>query len=310
MDVLDFDLSLCKKWDEWINGIQACGLKNRQAKRRDKLNKFAKAADLGKRLISSFFSLVCYDLIYCDIIQSNIIQPHLFIDTTASFGLQFVISTVNQSINLPSCQPTNSKTMDLSTPSPPTTDPTTPPPTPEELLESQMKAWRKAHHEALVLDSRMSIPYGARLPLCTSISFLCGMALGISHGSQAASLRFRAENAHRLPTSPTGWYLYHKSKNYNTGLGGVKEGLRMGGRIAFWTAGLLAIEDMCDRWRGKKDVVNTVVASLSVAGGFSLWSEFIFISFCLFLVLVFVLALVSGVVLVILIVCGGVVISI
>ncbi|KAM0126761.1 hypothetical protein ACHAP3_009130 [Botrytis cinerea] len=164
--------------------------------------------------------------------------------------------------------------MHLSTPSPPTTDPTTPPPTPEELLESQMKAWRKAHHEALVLDSRMSIPYGARLPLCTSISFLCGMALGISHGSQAASLRFRAENAHRLPTSPTGWYLYHKSKNYNTGLGGVKEGLRMGGRIAFWTAGLLAIEDMCDRWRGKKDVVNTVVASLSVAGGFSLWNRF------------------------------------
>ncbi|KAK6612778.1 hypothetical protein H4I96_01991 [Botrytis cinerea] len=102
--------------------------------------------------------------------------------------------------------------MDLSTPSPPTTDPTTPPPTPEELLESQMKAWRKVHHEALVLDSRMSIPYGARLPLCTSISFLCGMALGISHGSQAASLRFRAENAHRLPTSPTGWYLYHKNR--------------------------------------------------------------------------------------------------
>lgn len=105
------------------------------------------------------------------------------------------------------------------------------------------------------------------------------MALGISHGSQAASLRFRAENAHRLPTSPTGWYLYHKSKNYNTGLGGVKEGLRMGGRIAFWTAGLLAIEDMCDRWRGKKDVVNTVVASLSVAGGFSLWSEFCVVLF-------------------------------
>ncbi|RAL60422.1 hypothetical protein DID88_000197 [Monilinia fructigena] len=48
----------------------------------------------------------------------------------------------------------------------------------------------------------------------------------------------------------------------------------MGGRIAFWTAGLLAIEDMCDRVEGRKDVVNTVVASLSVAGGFSLWNRF------------------------------------
>ncbi|CAD6442335.1 e5ddae37-a4fc-4505-94b0-79470eaf478e [Sclerotinia trifoliorum] len=150
-----------------------------------------------------------------------------------------------------------------------------PPPTDEELLlKVQMKAWRKQQHEALKLESRMSIPYGARLPLCTSISFVCGMALGISHGSKTAALRFRAENAHRLPTSPTGWYLYHKSKNYHTGLGGVKEGLKMGTRIAFWTAGLLAIEDMCDRWRGRKDVLNTVVASLSVAGGFSLWNRF------------------------------------
>ncbi|KAI9648190.1 hypothetical protein NHQ30_002822 [Ciborinia camelliae] len=156
--------------------------------------------------------------------------------------------------------------MDPSTPSPPTSD--------EELLASQMAAWRAHQHSTLILDSRMSIPYGARLPLCTTISFLCGMGLGISHGSQAAGLRFRAENAHRLPSSPTGWYLYHKSKNYNTALGGVKEGVRMGGRIAFWTAGLLAVEDLGDRWRGRKDVLNTVVASLSVAGGFSLWNRF------------------------------------
>lgn len=64
----------------------------------------------------------------------------------------------------------------------------------------------------------------------------------------------------------------------------------MGGRIAFWTAGLLAIEDMCDRWRGKKDVVNTVVASLSVAGGFSLWSEFYFY----FILSIFVSGICSG----------------
>lgn len=189
---------------------------------------------------------------------------------------------MNSSIPSPSPSPSLP-----SSPLPSLSPSSSPSPTDEELLEAQMKVWRKHHHEALKLDSRMSIPYGARLPLCTSISFLCGMALGISHGSQTAGLRFRAENAHRLPTSPTGWYLYHKSKNYNTALGGVKEGLKMGGRLAFWTAGLLAIEDMCDRWRGRKDVVNTVVASLSVAGGFSLWSEFIFylislisISFC------------------------------
>jgi len=118
----------------------------------------------------------------------------------------------------------------------------------------------------------MSLPFGMRLPLATTLSFVSGMALGISHGSQTAGLRFRAENAHRLPTTPTGWYLYHKSKNYHMALGGVKEGMKMGAKVSFWTAGFFSIEEMFDRYRGTKDFVNTVIASLSIAGGFSLWS--------------------------------------
>jgi hypothetical protein len=85
-------------------------------------------------------------------------------------------------------------------------------------------------------------------------------------------LRFRAENAHRLPKTSTGWYLYHKSKNYHMALGGVKEGLKMGAKVSLWTAAFFYIEDCWDEIRGKKDFLNTVVASLSVAGGFSLWS--------------------------------------
>lgn len=118
----------------------------------------------------------------------------------------------------------------------------------------------------------MSLPFGMRLPLAATLSFVSGMALGISHGSQTAGLRFRAENAHRLPTTPTGWYLYHKSKNYHMALGGVKEGMKMGAKVSFWTAGFFGIEEMFDRYRGTKDFVNTVIASLSIAGGFSLWS--------------------------------------
>jgi hypothetical protein len=124
----------------------------------------------------------------------------------------------------------------------------------------------------LKIDSRFSQPFGVRLPLATSLSFLVGMGLGLSHGSQVAGLRFRAENAHRLPTSPTGWYLYHKSKNYQMAFGGVKEGFKMGAKVSFWTAGFFYIEDVFDRYRGTKDFINTVIASLSVAGAFSLWS--------------------------------------
>ena len=87
-----------------------------------------------------------------------------------------------------------------------------------------------------------------------------------------AGMRFRAEHAHVFPTTTTGWYFYHKSKNYNAMLGAVKEGFRMGGKVAFWAGSFLAIEEAVDGWRGARDFVSTVIAGLSVAGGFSAWS--------------------------------------
>ncbi|KAJ5037313.1 uncharacterized protein L3040_007489 [Drepanopeziza brunnea f. sp. 'multigermtubi'] len=144
----------------------------------------------------------------------------------------------------------------------------------EEEEKKRRAEWHTEAMGRLKTDSRMSFPFGIRLTLATSISFAAGLVLGISHGSQMAGYRFRAENAHRLPTTPTGWYLYHKSKNYNMALAGVKEGFWMGGKVSIWTAGFFTIEDMLDRYRGTKDFFNTVVASLSVAGGFSLWNRF------------------------------------
>ncbi|KAF4624644.1 hypothetical protein G7Y89_g13526 [Cudoniella acicularis] len=138
-------------------------------------------------------------------------------------------------------------------------------------VEAQ-KAWRAEQFKQRRIDSRLSFPFEMRLPVATSISFLAGMGLGLSHGSQTAGLRFRAEHAHKLPSTSTGWYLYHKSKNYHMAMGGVKEGIKMGARIGFWTAGFFSIEEMFDRYRGTKDFLNTVIASLSVAGVFSVWT--------------------------------------
>jgi hypothetical protein len=142
----------------------------------------------------------------------------------------------------------------------------------EEVEKKARAQWREEQIRQLRIDSRFSLPFGMRLPLATSLSFLVGMGLGVSHGSQVAGFRFRAENAHRLPSTPTGWYLYHKSKNYQMAFGGVKEGMKMGAKVSFWTAGFFSIEEIFDRYRGTKDFLNTVVASLTVAGGFSLWS--------------------------------------
>lgn len=142
----------------------------------------------------------------------------------------------------------------------------------EKRMAEERARWKAEQIRLLRLESRASLPFGMRLPLATTLSCLAGMGLGLNYGSKTAGFRFRAENAHRLPTSSTGWYLYHKSKNYHMALGGVKEGIKLGAKLSFWTAGFFSIEEVFDRYRGTKDFFNTVIASLAVAGGFSVWS--------------------------------------
>ena len=120
--------------------------------------------------------------------------------------------------------------------------------------------------------SRLSIPTFVRIPAASAVSFSIGMGLGLAQGSKMAGLQFRAEHAHKLPTTTTGWYLYHKSKNYHVAYGGIKEGLKMGTRVCVWTTAMFTIENMFDVYRGSMDFVNTVLACVTVAGGFSLWS--------------------------------------
>ncbi|KAK2018483.1 hypothetical protein LZ32DRAFT_328458 [Colletotrichum eremochloae] len=123
-------------------------------------------------------------------------------------------------------------------------------------------------------ESRLSIPTPARIPLAGMVGFGIGSTLGLAHGGRTAQLRFRAEHAHRMPTTTTGWYLYHKSKNYHAMRGGIREGLRMGNKLSFWTLMAFGLESTVDRYRGKTDLLSTVLASLTVAGGFSLWNRF------------------------------------
>ncbi|KOS18190.1 hypothetical protein ESCO_003331 [Escovopsis weberi] len=118
---------------------------------------------------------------------------------------------------------------------------------------------------------RLSIPTTDRLLLGTASSASVGFCLGSVQGGQTAQLRFRAEHAHKMPDTTTGWYLYHKSKNYHTMNGGMREGFRMGAKTGFWSFVALSLESTVDRYRGSSDMFSTIVATLSVAGAFSLW---------------------------------------
>lgn len=146
--------------------------------------------------------------------------------------------------------------------------PTMPEPTDPEAVAAHPD-WRPRDYARL----QMSTP--ARLTLATTGAFAVGMALGGAHGGRAAQLRFRAEHAHRMPTRTTDWYFYHRSKNYHAIYGGLREGLRMGSRLGFWAFAMIWLEHTVDRYRGRADLVSTIIASLSVSGAFSLWSKYL-----------------------------------
>ena len=120
---------------------------------------------------------------------------------------------------------------------------------------------------------RLSLPFGPRLAALSLTSLGVGGTLGLLLGGNRAALVFRAENAHRAPTSARGWYFYHKTKNYRVLQGAVREGARTGARTAAWVAMFVVFEDAIDRVRGRVDALGTVVAGLGSAGVFSVWRE-------------------------------------
>ena len=134
-------------------------------------------------------------------------------------------------------------------------------------------------------NERLSIPLIFRGPLLLAASFTVGFSLGAGHGAQIAGFRYRAENAHRFPTTQTGWFLYHKSKNYHSIIGGVKEGVKLGGVLCGWATLFMCSEEIVDRARarlfakgddepatGQRDAASTVVAAMTTAGVYS-WKK-------------------------------------
>ncbi|KAI9830283.1 MAG: hypothetical protein M1826_004894 [Phylliscum demangeonii] len=119
-------------------------------------------------------------------------------------------------------------------------------------------------------DHRLGLPFTTRLPASAASAALIGLSFGYAHGARSAGLLFRAENAHRLPTTATEWYGYHKFKNYAVLQAGLKEGFLMAGRFGLLVGGFVTAEQAVDRVRGRADAWSTVIASLTVTGLFTL----------------------------------------
>ena len=138
----------------------------------------------------------------------------------------------------------------------------------------QPQAESKWPPQIMQSTERFSLPPPLRVTYGILAASFTGMFLGLSHGSKLAGMRFRAENAHRFPTTQKGWYLYHKSKNYHAMLGGLKDGGKMSVKLSFWAGSFFCAEIAVDNARGGvKDFASTTIAGLGIAGAFSAWSR-------------------------------------
>ncbi|KAF2263067.1 hypothetical protein CC78DRAFT_534335 [Lojkania enalia] len=151
-------------------------------------------------------------------------------------------------------------------------------------------------------NDRLGMPFDRRILAASTSAFICGFTLGSTTAGRLASLRFRAENAHRLPVSQPGWYLYHKSKNYYKWKTGVVEGVRKGVWLACWASVFFVVEESLDVFRGTfragrtlsemegvdelemgglekcvqdcRDFVSSSVAGMATGGLWSIWNQF------------------------------------
>ena len=141
-------------------------------------------------------------------------------------------------------------------------------------------------HLAGYPNERLGMPLAIRAPFLTSVSFITGFGLGATTGGRRRADRFRAENSHRFPTTQAGWYLYHRSKSYNTTVGAATEGVKFGGQLAAFAGVFMAVEEIMDRSRarlfarrdeeyakGQRDAANTVVAGMSTVGLYIGWKR-------------------------------------
>ncbi|KAF3399693.1 hypothetical protein DPV78_006589 [Talaromyces pinophilus] len=118
---------------------------------------------------------------------------------------------------------------------------------------------------------RLGMNIEKRLPLTALTAFSVGLGVGANHGARKAAYQFRAENAHRFPTTSTGWFQYHKTKNYKAIVGGVSDGFRLGTRLGVGAMAFVLFEETVDCARhDRRDFLSTVIAGLSFSGMYSL----------------------------------------
>lgn len=142
---------------------------------------------------------------------------------------------------------------------------------PELSLKELTREWSDVN-----AGHRLNLAPGLRIAAAGMVGGSVGLAGGLYRGWARASLRYLAENAHRMPTTKGGWYFYHKRKNYVVLQGGLATGLVRGAKYGAVSAGFFALEAYIDQIRGTIDFFSTMASAGTVGVAYGLMSGLMF----------------------------------
>jgi len=108
---------------------------------------------------------------------------------------------------------------------------------------------------------RLGMSAGPRVLVMAGLASTFGLFYGIGKGAKISSLRYLAENAHRLPRTKGTWYFFHKRKNYVVLKDGMNRGMAVGLKYGSVTALFFGIEAMVDQYSHKVSWISTTAAA-------------------------------------------------
>ncbi|CUM65470.1 uncharacterized protein PRCAT00003112001 [Priceomyces carsonii] len=131
----------------------------------------------------------------------------------------------------------------------------------------------KDHTSIDSTNDRFHLRPAERMKAVASVSALIGGMTGLYEGIKTSSLRYLAENGHRLPRNVGGWYFYHKRKNYVMIINGCKEGVKLGLKFSTAVTGFFGLEWFIDSYvrNGTIDFLNTTIAATISSSVYALY---------------------------------------
>lgn len=122
-------------------------------------------------------------------------------------------------------------------------------------------------------SERLHLPPKDRLYVVATVGGTIGAAQGLYEGIKTSSLRYLAENAHRLPKTVGGWYFYHKKKNYVMIFRGCREAMLTGVKYSAIVTSFFGLEAALDYVRGTNDFINTTVSGTALTYAYGSYKQ-------------------------------------